>query len=173
VRCADPGAGQHGNRQFRNHRHIDRDAVAFADAEFLERARELTDFGFQLAIGQGSHVAGFAFPKDGGVVAPASVDLQIQTVVRQVGLAADEPFDVGPFPVADRSPFLEPVMLFGDFRPELLGLANRSLVHGTVFVQRFDVRRRGKGLRRRESAGFTQRRADCRIFWHCSSFPSC
>ena len=49
VRRADARAGEHRNGQFRNHRHVDRDAIAFADAEVAQAVGEAADVVEQLA----------------------------------------------------------------------------------------------------------------------------
>src|SRR5688572_31760809 len=41
VNRADARASEHRDRRVRNHRHVDRDAVAFLDAEPFQRVREL------------------------------------------------------------------------------------------------------------------------------------
>ena len=48
VDRADTGAGQHRNRRFRDHRQIDNDAVALADAELLQDIGEFLDAGMEL-----------------------------------------------------------------------------------------------------------------------------
>ena len=68
VRDADPRAGQHRDRQLRNHAHVDRDAIAFLDAERLQHIGEPADFVMQLLIGQRANFAGLAFPDDRGFV---------------------------------------------------------------------------------------------------------
>ena len=57
MRGADPGTGQHGDRQFRDHRHVDRDHVALPDPQALQDVGKLADFGVQLAVGQRQLVA--------------------------------------------------------------------------------------------------------------------
>ena len=49
VRRADPGAGEHRDRQLRDHRHVDRDPVALLDAELLERVGGLLDLAMEVA----------------------------------------------------------------------------------------------------------------------------
>ena len=50
VRRADAGAGQHGDGQLRDHRHVDGDAVAGLDAQPLEDVGELADLAVQLLV---------------------------------------------------------------------------------------------------------------------------
>jgi hypothetical protein len=48
---ADPGAGEHGIGRLGDHRQVEDDAVALADAQFLEDVGHLADFAVQLAVG--------------------------------------------------------------------------------------------------------------------------
>ena len=50
VHRADARAGEHRHRGFRNHRHVDGDAIAFRDAETLQHVRRLAHLRMQLAI---------------------------------------------------------------------------------------------------------------------------
>ena len=71
VDGADAGAGEQGDGQLGRHAHVDGDAVAFLDAEGLERVGELLHFDVQLGVGEAADFAGLAFPDDGGLVARA------------------------------------------------------------------------------------------------------
>ena len=71
MRRADPGAGQHRDRQLRDHRHVDRDAVAGPDPELLERVGGLADLALEVGVGQRPGVAGLADPVVGDLVAEA------------------------------------------------------------------------------------------------------
>ena len=83
VRRADPGTGQHGDRQLGDHRHVDRDAVAGLDAELLQHVGELADFAMQLLIGQHAGVARLAFPDDRRLVLPPRREVPVEAVVRR------------------------------------------------------------------------------------------
>ena len=48
---ADARAGEHGEHRFRAHRHVDDDAIAFADAEIVHDRGERRDF-VELAVGE-------------------------------------------------------------------------------------------------------------------------
>jgi hypothetical protein len=52
VHRADAGAGEAGDRGLRDHLQVDRDAVALADPERLERVGELVHRGVELAVRQ-------------------------------------------------------------------------------------------------------------------------
>ena len=70
---ADPRAGEHGDRRLRNRRHVNDDAIAFADFVSLQDVRELADLAVQLLIRERAFVARFAFPKDRGLVPPPAL----------------------------------------------------------------------------------------------------
>ncbi len=69
VRGTDARAREHRDRQFRNHRHVDRDAIAFFDAELAQAVRELADVVEQLFVGDGPAIARLAFVVVGDLVA--------------------------------------------------------------------------------------------------------
>ena len=62
VGRANAGTGQHGDRRFRDHRHVNPNDVAFLRAEGFQDVGKLANFPMQLGIGEGARVAGFAFP---------------------------------------------------------------------------------------------------------------
>ena len=62
-------AGQHGVGGFRDHRHIDRDAIAFFDAAGLKQIGEAADFLMQLGIGDVFLLGrAVALPNDRGLI---------------------------------------------------------------------------------------------------------
>ena len=69
VRCSEARAGQHRDRQLRDHRHVDRDAIAGPDAQLLERVGRLADLAQEVGVGQRARVAGLADPVVGDLVA--------------------------------------------------------------------------------------------------------
>ena len=87
----DPRAGQHRDRQLRDHRHVDRDAVAGPDAQLLQRVGRLADLAEEVAEGQRPGVARLADPVVGDLVAEAVLDVPVDAVVGDVQLAAGEP----------------------------------------------------------------------------------
>ena len=54
VHRPDPGAGQDGNDGFRDHRHVDDDAVALLDAVIHEHACEQGHFVAEFAVANGA-----------------------------------------------------------------------------------------------------------------------
>ena len=102
VRGADAGAGQHGHRQLGDHRHVDGDPIALADAQALEHVGEALDRGQQVGVGDGAVVAGLALPVVGDLLPLAGLDVAVEAVVGDVQRAADEPLGEREVPVEDR-----------------------------------------------------------------------
>ena len=69
VRRADARARQHRDRKLGNHRHVDRDAIAFLNAELAQTVGKLAYVVEQLLVGDRPAVAGFAFVIIGDLVA--------------------------------------------------------------------------------------------------------
>ena len=80
VDGADARAGEHRDRELGDQRQVDRDAVAFLDAERSQHVRELADLAVQLPVGQRALVAGLAFPDDGGLVPAPRADVAVEAV---------------------------------------------------------------------------------------------
>ncbi len=140
VRCTDAGAGEHGDCSFWNHGHVDADAIAFSHAQLFEDVGKLADFPVQLGVGEGAGVARFALPNQGGFVFAPGSEVPVETVVGNVGFTADKPLGKGGLPVEYGVPLLEPVQfLFGELRPEFLGVGFGAFVQLSVVFQTFDV----------------------------------
>src|SRR5690606_38544459 len=90
---ADPGAGEHGKGRLGDHRHVDGDAVALADAMRLQHIGETAYTLMELTIGDLQvHVGLVAFPDDGGLVA-AGGEMPVHAVRADIQRAVLEPFD--------------------------------------------------------------------------------
>ena len=122
VRGAEPGAGEHREDGLGDHRQVDRDAVAGADAERGEGVGGLGDLLLEVRVRDGAGVAPFALEVDGDPVAVAGLDVPVDAVVGDVELAADEPLrEGGVAPVERRVEVLGPGdPLTGLLRPETL-----------------------------------------------------
>ena len=158
VRRPDPGAGEHRDRQLRDHRHVDGDAVARLDAELLEGVGRLADLALEVAERQRSGVAWLADPVVGRLVAEAPLDVSIDAVVADVELAAGEPLRERQIPFERRRERRRPVELFASpLRPEGLEirLRFRVKVGGAVGL-------RGEGGVGREGPGFREEVLDLR-----------
>ncbi len=94
VDQAEPGAGQHGDRQLRDHPHVDGDPIALAQTEALEPVGEPAHLGGEVGVGDGASVAGLTHPVVGNLVAMLG-EMPIEAVVRQVELPVLEPLEEG------------------------------------------------------------------------------
>jgi len=93
----------------------------------------------QLLIGERSRIAGLAFPQDGCLVLAPGGYVPIQTVVRNIQLAADEPLGKWQLPIQHSIPGLEPAEFRGYVRPKFLGLLLGFFVDALIFSQAFDM----------------------------------
>ena len=81
VNRADARAGEHDDGQFGNHRQINRDAVAFLDAERFQHVGELADLLVQLRVGEFYDVVfRLALPEEGDLVARLGFQMAVQAV---------------------------------------------------------------------------------------------
>ena len=142
VDSADPRAGEHGDGQLRDHLHVDANAVAFFDAQILQRIGGLLHLDLQLRVGvSAAFVRVVAFPNERGVVALAIVYVAVDAVVAGVELAADEPLNLRLVivPFAERVPFFKPVQALGVLRPKPFRVVDRSVVKFAVLLEGGDV----------------------------------
>ena len=91
VRRADPRAREHRDDDLGDHRQVDPDDVALADAQVLERVREPLHVAVQLGVGDRALLALLAGPVERDAVAVAGLDVPVQAVVGHVQLAVGEP----------------------------------------------------------------------------------
>ena len=81
--------------------------------------------------------------------------MAIETVVRNINLAADKPFGVGRFPLQNRIPLLEPVQFaLSKTRPEPFRIRARFGAQRFEFIHRLDMRAISKTLWRMKDAFF-------------------
>ena len=119
---ADARAGEHRVGRFRNHRHIDGDAVALLDAARFQHIGELADFRVQLPVGDIPVVLRVvALPDDRRLLA-ALGEMPVDAIVGNVQNAVLEPFDRDVArregDVLDPGEGLDPVHPLGLFAPE-------------------------------------------------------
>jgi len=119
---ADSRASQHRVGGFRNHRQINRDAVALLDVTGAQDVGELADLVMQLPIGDVLRFGRIvAFPDDGGLVAAAR-EMPVDAIPGDVEDAVLEPFDRNiagrERRVLDRGEGLDPADAFCLFGPE-------------------------------------------------------
>ncbi len=156
VHRPDARAGQQGNRQFRRHSHVHRNAVALLDPQRLQSIGEFLYLGMQFAIGQAAHFAGLAFPDQGRLVAPLAEGVAVHAVVAQVELSAHKPLGPGQVPFEDLVPRLEPMQIPCRPGPESLGILDRFPVHLLVLLEALDVRFGAEFSRRRKDSIFAE-----------------
>jgi hypothetical protein len=91
VDRADARAGEHRDHGFGNHRQVDRDDVALADAERGEHVRGLLHVAVEVGVGDRALVARLALEVDRDAVAVARLDVPVERVHRRVERAVLEP----------------------------------------------------------------------------------
>src|SRR5438132_6888748 len=94
---AEPGAGQHGNGQVGDHREVEGHPITLLETtEVPQQGRELVDTLVELLVGDrlGDLVLRLGDPDEGCLV-PVLRQVAVDTVVRGVQPAADEPFPEG------------------------------------------------------------------------------
>jgi len=138
VDRADARAGEHRVGRLRDHRQVDRDAIALLRAEFLERVGHAAHLRVQLAIGDLLALRRIvAFPDDRDLVG-APGEMAIDAVRRDVQHAVMEPADAdiaGVVDVAHRAGAvgLDPIDPLAVLAPEPDRVLHRRLVHLLVF----------------------------------------
>jgi hypothetical protein len=143
VDGAEACAGQHRDRRLGDHRQVDRDAVALADAEPLEGVGEAAHVAVQLAVADAAaFLRVVAFPQDRGLFA-ALGEVPIEAVGRDVELAIAVPANVEVVQVErdvpDLGVGLDPVEAPADLAPEAVGILDAARVVGGVALG-IDVR---------------------------------
>ena len=139
VHRTDTGTGQHRNRRFRNHRHVDSYDVALANTLGFQSVSELTDAGVQVTVGDLLILLRIVtFPDDGDLVT-TGIQMTVQTVHTGVQSAVFEPFDIHIVRVKAHifnfAVRLHPVDALTVLRPKYVRLLNRLFVH--LFVLGF------------------------------------
>ncbi len=143
VHGTEPRAGEHGDGDLGNHRQIDGDAVALANAERLQGVGALAHALVELSIAQALGTSRIVrFPDDSGLVA-ALLEMAVQTVRRHVESAVVEPADVKirrvKTHIFDARKGLQPIDAPSDLPPEILGRADCFGIHSGV-IAAFDSR---------------------------------
>jgi hypothetical protein len=157
VRRADPGTGEHGDRQLGDHRQVDRHPVALAHPELEQGIGRLAHLTLQVGIGDRPGVAGLALPVVGDLGAVPGLDVPVHAVVRDVQLAAHEP--LGERRVA---PVEHGVPALGPGEPVGLPFPERQAVGGSLVIGLLcHVGGRGQFRRRREPTVFLEQVREC------------
>ena len=74
-----------------NHGHVDEDGILGADAVGLEDIGEAADLALELAVGEDALLAQLALADEGGLVPAAVGHVDVDAVLADIELAADEP----------------------------------------------------------------------------------
>ena len=133
---ADPRARQHRVGSLRDHRQIDRDAIALLDAVLLHDVGEALNAFGKLPVGDAlTFIRIVAFPDDGDLIA-ARREMAIDAVRRNVDRAVLEPANIDRARTERRvlgaGIRLDPLQPLSGFRPEALGVRNRPIVHRLI-----------------------------------------
>ena len=145
VRSADARAGEHRDHDLGDHRQVDPDHVAPADAKALQRAGEAFDLGEQGRVGDVALGAVLAAPVEGDAIASAGDHVTVQAVVGDVQSAAREPLVERRIVVVEHArPPLKPVQRLSLPRPPCLRVACGLLVHAGITQQRVLVKLGGR-----------------------------
>ena len=92
MNCANPRARQHGNDGLRDHRHVDDDSVAFANACIFYHACSDNHFGQKLSITDVFFCGCYrAVVDQGNLLAAPAVNMSINSIVAGVADAIREP----------------------------------------------------------------------------------
>ena len=84
-------AGEHRNRHLGDHRHVDRHAIALANAERLQRVRRLLHLAVQVVVGECAAIPRLADPVNGDLLAEPRCHVAVNAVLRNVQRAVGEP----------------------------------------------------------------------------------
>ena len=133
VHGPEARAGQHREQRLGDHRHVDDDAIALADAERSEDRRGAVDLAVQLGERIRLRLFGFGRDVDQRRLIGARSQMTVDRVVAEVGLTADEPL------AKRRSGIVEhllrrlvPVDQAGLLAPEAFHVVDGSLVESFV-----------------------------------------
>ena len=132
MRGTDAGAGQHGDRGFRNHGEVDRYAIAFLYPQSLQGVGELTHLPMEAPVGVYADVARLSLPDQGGLVPAWPVKVPIQAVVGDVELSPHKPLGVRGFPLEDCMPPLEPIEFFRPRLPKREAILGGALIYAAI-----------------------------------------
>ena len=180
---ADARAGEQGDGGFGDHRHINRHAVAFLDAQRFQRVGKFADFRVQFRVGDFFYLfLRFALPEDGDFIARFGFQMAVEAIDGHVELAVlepgvpDDPRVSVPGEFSRDGGLLEPIQRVRLFQPERVRLANRAFVQGVV-LRGVKMRALQNFRRWREGAGFLKQRIGRNglvwhrhprlDFWHC------
>ena len=139
-------AREHRDGKLGDHWHIDGNGVTLNQPEALQDIGEAADFGVEFAVGEAADIRGLAifgwlaFEDDGDLLAEAFLDLRVETVIGDVGLTADKPFEERLLRLVENfGPRFEPRQLLGFIRPETFRVIDGATVELIVAIHAFDA----------------------------------
>ncbi len=92
VNNAEPRACKHGDRKLWNHRHINHCAIIGPIPQPFQDTCEAAYQSMQFLIGDGTLIAGLAFPNECGLVLTRCREMPVQAVIAGINFATGEPF---------------------------------------------------------------------------------
>lgn len=110
----------------------------------------------ELLISEGALIARLTFPDQCGLIASPGSQVPVETVVRDIDLAANEPFSMRRLPLQNHVPLLEPVkLLLRKAPPKRLRVSARFRAQPFRLLHSLDVGLLGKSRRRRKDSIFS------------------
>ena len=133
---ADARAGEHGDGGFGDHRHIDRDAVAFFGTLCFQHIGKAADVGVEFAVGDFFGIVRVVtFPDDGHLIG-AVFQMPVEAIGRYIERAVLVPFDGKIFGIKARvfhfGEGRDPVDALGFFTPECVGVFDAGAIERVV-----------------------------------------
>lgn len=121
-------AGEHRNRSFRNHGHVDNDAVALYDILLREHTGKARNGVAEFAVGEGLDLIGDgAVINERGLIGAAGFYMEVERVIAGVELTAAEPAIKRRTGVVENCvPLFVPMDCGCGFSPKGFGVANRT-----------------------------------------------
>ena len=92
VDCADLGAGEHGEDQFRHPRHIDRNNVSPGHPHAPQDIGQLRDFPVDAQVGKGAAATVFPLPDERLFVAAPGFLMAVEGILDDVAARSRKPF---------------------------------------------------------------------------------
>ena len=139
VDGADTRAGEHGERGFGNHGHVDTHTVTLTDSLRSQSVREATNLNLELLVGKPLGVIGVIPLPDNRSVICTLRQVPVNAVHGDVQLGVDKPAgstsgDIG---IRDRGPGRMPVEKLRLLGPKCLGVIQRLAIQRLVTLRRY------------------------------------
>ena len=133
VHCADSRAGEHRHGLLDNEWHIQDHFIAFVHAETFQSVGKFIDPRKQVFIAHANPLVRLIPINQRDGVAAVSENMPVQTVIRYVQLATNEPLIIWKIPSENLAPFFKPNNFFGsDFAPKSFRIGDGR---GVIFFE--------------------------------------